>query len=129
MRDVDLSSDILRELKKMGIQIAVDDFGTGYSSLSYLNKFPIDVLKIDQSFVHEIGVVDENSAIVRAIIAMGNSLNYLVIAEGVEDQNQIEILKNLHCNEAQGYIFGSPMDAKNFVDFVAEKRIKNLAIN
>ena len=121
MRDVDLSTDILRELKKMGIQIAVDDFGTGYSSLSYLKKFPIDVLKIDQSFVRDIGTVDENGAIVSAIIAMGNSLNYLVVAEGVEQQNQVNFLKKLYCKEAQGYLFGSPMNARNFIDMLAEK--------
>ncbi|MFZ6849396.1 putative bifunctional diguanylate cyclase/phosphodiesterase [Undibacterium sp. RuRC25W] len=121
MRDVDLSADILRTLKKMGIQIAVDDFGTGYSSLSYLKKFPIDVLKIDQSFVRDIGSSGEDSAIVSAIIAMGNSLNYLVVAEGVEELVQEEFLKKLHCKEAQGYFFGCPMDAQSVADLVAHR--------
>ena len=122
MQDVDLSTDILRELKKMGVKIAVDDFGTGYSSLSYLKKFPIDVLKIDQSFVRDIGALNEDCAIVSAIVAMGNSLNYLVVAEGVEDTTQMNFLKKIRCEEGQGYVIASPMDANKFSFFVEKNR-------
>jgi EAL domain-containing protein (putative c-di-GMP-specific phosphodiesterase class I) len=96
----------------MGVQIAVDDFGTGYSSLSYLNQFPIDVLKIDQSFVRAIdGTVDRNGAIVGAVISMGKNLQQRVIAEGVEEEGQFDFLKAHECNEGQGYWFSHPVDA------------------
>jgi EAL domain-containing protein (putative c-di-GMP-specific phosphodiesterase class I) len=96
----------------MGVQIAVDDFGTGYSSLSYLNQFPIDVLKIDQSFVKAIdGAAGSNGAIVSAVIGMGKHLHQSVIAEGVEDQRQVAFLTAEHCNEGQGYWFSQPVDA------------------
>jgi len=116
MHNAESSIAILQQLKAMGIQIAVDDFGTGYSSLSYLNQFPIDVLKIDQSFVHDIGnsKTDGNGVIVSAVIAMGNSLNQKVIAEGIEKQGQLSFLKAQHCEEGQGYIFSRPLVAEQF---------------
>ncbi len=114
MRDAKASADILHQLKKMGVQIAVDDFGTGYSSLSYLNQFPIDVLKIDQSFVQDIGSTTDNGVIVSAIIAMGNSLKQKVIAEGVEKHTQLAFLKEKNCEEGQGYMFSRPLVAKQF---------------
>ncbi|MFZ6773866.1 EAL domain-containing protein [Undibacterium sp. SXout7W] len=117
MRDADMSTTILRQLKAMGIQIAVDDFGTGYSSLSYLKKFPIDILKIDQTFVRDIDSPEDHGAIVSAIVAMGNSLHFRVVAEGVEEKVQLDFLKKLDCEEAQGYIFGGPMIATDFTQF------------
>jgi EAL domain-containing protein (putative c-di-GMP-specific phosphodiesterase class I) len=94
------------------VQIAVDDFGTGYSSLSYLNQFPIDVLKIDQSFVRAIYAgAGSNGAIVSAVIGMGKNLHHRVVAEGVEDQEQLAFLKAHNCNEAQGYWFSCPVTA------------------
>lgn len=116
MRDAENSIAILQQLKDMGIQLAVDDFGTGYSSLSYLNQFPIDVLKIDQSFVSEIGAskTDGDGIIVSAVIAMGNSLKQKVIAEGIEKQGQLSFLKAQHCEEGQGYIFSRPLAAEQF---------------
>ncbi|MCH8622164.1 EAL domain-containing protein [Undibacterium sp. TS12] len=116
MRDAENSIAILQQLKDMGIQLAVDDFGTGYSSLSYLNQFPIDVLKIDQSFVNEIGAgkTDGDGAIVSAVIAMGNSLKQKVIAEGVENPGQLRFLKDQQCEEGQGYIFARPLAADHF---------------
>jgi diguanylate cyclase (GGDEF)-like protein/PAS domain S-box-containing protein len=112
MRDVATSASLLAGFKAMGVQIAVDDFGTGYSSLSYLNQFPIDVLKIDQSFVRAIdGTVDRNGAIVGAVISMGKNLQQRVIAEGVEEEGQFDFLKAHECNEGQGYWFSHPVDA------------------
>jgi diguanylate cyclase (GGDEF)-like protein/PAS domain S-box-containing protein len=112
MRDVDRSADLLAKFKAIGVKIAVDDFGTGYSSLSYLSQFPIDVLKIDRSFVRAIdGEVGKNGAIVGAVIGMGKNLHQRVIAEGVEDEEQLAFLKAHECNEAQGYLFSRPIDA------------------
>jgi len=101
---------ILEELRDIGIQIAIDDFGTGYSSLSYLKRFPIDKLKIDQSFVRDLQNGPSDIGIVLAIIGMGHSLKLKVIAEGVETQEQSDILKLNGCDEVQGYFYGKPMD-------------------
>lgn len=114
MRDAPASAAILWELKEMGVLLAVDDFGTGYSSLSYLRQFPIDVLKIDQSFVRDIGAPHDNGVIVSAVIAMGNSLGQRVIAEGVEHEAQLSFLKEHHCDEGQGYLFSRPLSAAAF---------------
>lgn len=114
MRDAQYSKAILQQLKKMGIKLAVDDFGTGYSSLSYLQKFPIDVLKIDQSFVQNIESINDDGIIVSAIINMGNSLKLRVVAEGVENASQLAFLKARHCEEGQGYFFGHPLAADQF---------------
>jgi diguanylate cyclase (GGDEF)-like protein/PAS domain S-box-containing protein len=114
MRDVAASAGLLAKLKTMGVQIAVDDFGTGYSSLSYLNRFPIDVLKIDQSFVKAIDAdmgADSDGAIVSAVIDMGKNLHQRVIAEGVEEEKQLVFLQAHNCNEGQGYWFSRPVDA------------------
>jgi diguanylate cyclase (GGDEF)-like protein len=112
MRDVASSAGLLAKFKAMGVQIAVDDFGTGYSSLSYLNQFPIDVLKIDQSFVKAIDAEPEtNGAIVSAVIGMGRNLHQRVIAEGVEHEEQLAFLKAHGCTEGQGYFFSKPVAA------------------
>lgn len=102
---------ILEELRAIGIQIAIDDFGTGYSSLSYLKRFPIDKLKIDQSFVRDYKEGTHDDGIVRAIIGMGHNLNLKVIAEGVETQQQADFLQRNGCDEVQGYFYGRPMAA------------------
>jgi EAL domain-containing protein (putative c-di-GMP-specific phosphodiesterase class I) len=115
MRDAKASIEILHQLKDMGIQLAVDGFGTGFSSLSYLNRFPLDTLKIDQSFVQEIGSTDGTGIIVRAVIAMGSSLNQRVIAEGVEQQSQLAFLQEQLCEEGQGYFFSRPLAVEHFV--------------
>ncbi len=109
MRDVQSAAAILSKLKALGVQIAVDDFGTGYSSLSYLQQFPIDVLKIDQSFVSDIHSATDEGIIVSAVIAMGNSLKMHVIAEGVETPAQLVFLRARLCEEGQGYHFNRPM--------------------
>ena len=114
MRDAKASIEILHQLKDMGIQLAVDGFGTGFSSLSYLNRFPLDTLKIDRSFVQEIGSTDGTGIIVRAVIAMGSSLNHRVIAEGVEQQSQLTFLQEQLCEEGQGYFFSRPLEVAQF---------------
>jgi EAL domain-containing protein (putative c-di-GMP-specific phosphodiesterase class I) len=114
MVDGKATSSVLEELKRMGVQLAVDDFGTGYSSLSYLLQFPIDVLKIDQSFVHEINDGHDDSSIVSAIIKMGESLKHLVVAEGIETREQRAYLQTQHCAEGQGFLFSRPLAAAQF---------------
>jgi diguanylate cyclase (GGDEF)-like protein/PAS domain S-box-containing protein len=119
MHDASASAAILQQLKALGLQLAIDDFGTGYSSLSYLKQFPIDVLKIDQSFVHGIGADDDEGIIVSAVIGMGNSLKLRVVAEGIENQEQLAFLKVRHCEEGQGYLFSKPVDAEQFAQLLA----------
>lgn len=118
MRNVEASRAILHELKALGVQLAVDDFGTGYSSLSYLRLFPIDVLKIDQSFVQDISADTENGTIVSAVISMGAGLRHKVIAEGIETEEQLSFLNAHHCNEGQGYFFSRPVPADDFAKLV-----------
>jgi diguanylate cyclase (GGDEF)-like protein/PAS domain S-box-containing protein len=105
---------VLEELKAMGVQLAVDDFGTGYSSLSYLRQFPIDVLKIDQSFIQKITSNLDDSTIISAIIGMGRNLHHIVIAEGIETHEQITYLQSQHCEEGQGYLLSPPVGAVQF---------------
>jgi len=106
--------ETLRELKEMGVKISVDDFGTGYSSLSYLKRFPIDVLKIDQSFIYDIGKDADDTTLVTAIIAMAHKLNLKVVAEGVEAPHQFEFLQQHQCDYVQGFLLGKPIPAKAF---------------
>lgn len=116
MRDAQASAAILQQLKTLGVQLAVDGFGTGYSSLSYLNQFPIDALKIDRSFVQDIH--NNNGIIVSAVIAMGNSLNQRVIAEGIEEAAQLEFLRHNRCAEGQGFFFSHPVNAESFANLL-----------
>lgn len=119
MRDTDASSGILQRLKDIGVQLAVDDFGTGYSSLSCLLKFPIDVLKIDKSFVHAIST--SSGVIASAMIAMGSSLRYKMVAEGVESQAQLLFLKSEQCEEGQGYLFSRGLLGEQFASLFLAK--------
>lgn len=105
-------------LKALGIEIAIDDFGTGYSSLSYLKAFPIDKLKIDQSFVRELPHSERDSAIVKAIIAMADALGFKTIAEGIEEEAQANFLKEFGCMQGQGYRYARPLDEKAFEAFL-----------
>jgi len=114
MEDAEFTASALQELKTMGVHLAVDDFGTGYSSLSYLRQFPIDVLKIDESFIRQITSDPDDSSIVSAIIHMGKSLKHLVIAEGIETQEQRAYLQTQRCTEGQGYLFSRPLAAAQF---------------
>ncbi|MFH5185854.1 putative bifunctional diguanylate cyclase/phosphodiesterase [Paenibacillus sp. TAB 01] len=101
----------LQDLKNLGIKISIDDFGTGYSSLSYLKKFPIDALKIDKSFVSEVMNDKDDAEIIATIISMARNLKVAVIAEGVENEEQLQFLRSQKCTEAQGYLFSKPLDA------------------
>jgi diguanylate cyclase (GGDEF)-like protein/PAS domain S-box-containing protein len=109
MKRAESAASVLKTLRARGVQIAVDDFGTGYSSLSYLRKFPIDALKIDQSFVRQISSAPDDTTIVKAIISMGRSLNLRVVAEGVETREELEFLRTHQCEEAQGFYFSRPL--------------------
>ncbi len=111
MADVDKSINMLRAMKELGVTLSVDDFGTGYSSLSYLKRFPIDVLKIDQSFVRDVETDPDSAAIVNSIISLGHSLRLLVIAEGVETAAQLAYLRRQGCDLMQGYHFCRPLPA------------------
>jgi len=120
MKQIDASLDILKKVKELGVSIYLDDFGTGYSSLSYLNKFPIDILKIDKSFVDTITekTQENDSQLVNTIIAMGKSLGIKVIAEGVEEKAQFDFLKTKECDLIQGYYFSKPLCEKDFIALV-----------
>jgi diguanylate cyclase (GGDEF)-like protein/PAS domain S-box-containing protein len=119
MQNPEKSIATLRQFKEMGIRISIDDFGTGYSSLNYLRRIPFDSLKIDRSFVMNINTSQDDAAIVRAIIAMAHSLKLRVIAEGVEKEEQFAFLRELGCDEVQGYLFSKPLPAEEYIRFIA----------
>jgi diguanylate cyclase (GGDEF)-like protein/PAS domain S-box-containing protein len=114
MKRAESATSILRTVRERGVQVAIDDFGTGYSSLSYLRKFPVDALKIDQSFIRQISTAGDDTAIVTAVIAMARSLKLRVVAEGVETLEELAFLRAHHCDEAQGYYFSRPLPAQEF---------------
>jgi len=119
MQDAQRTTVILQSLRDIGVRIAVDNFGTGYSSLGYLQRFPVDTLKIDQSFVKGIDNIGES--IVSTIIAMGANLKMRVVAEGVETRHQFDFLQSHHCAEGQGYYFGRPVAAEGFATLLATR--------
>jgi diguanylate cyclase (GGDEF)-like protein/PAS domain S-box-containing protein len=118
MKRAESAASVLKALRARGVQIAVDDFGTGYSSLSYLRKFPIDALKIDQSFVRQITSAPDDSTIVTAVISMGRSLKLRVVAEGVETQGELAFLRARQCDEAQGFYFSRPVLPHQFANLL-----------
>jgi EAL domain-containing protein (putative c-di-GMP-specific phosphodiesterase class I) len=109
MEDINGTIDKLKAMQSLGLHIALDDFGTGYSSLSYLARLPINSLKIDRSFVIQMSKGPEQMAIVAAVISLARALNLKVVAEGVETEEQANLLRLLRCDEAQGYLFGRPV--------------------
>jgi len=116
MADPAAGLKVLQDLRSLGVELAIDDFGTGYSSLSYLKRFPVDVLKIDRSFVDGLGDDPEDTAIVTAIISLGRALGLRVVAEGVETERQLAELRRLGCDRAQGFMFARPGPAGQLWD-------------
>lgn len=123
IRDVDETLQILEKFKKLGLSLSIDDFGTGYSSLSYLKRFPLDVLKIDRSFVNDIAIDSDGRAVVASIIGLAHNLNLKVIAEGVETPEQIRFLKERGCDELQGYYFSKPLGADAFMTLLEDRKL------
>ncbi len=116
MTNVHETFSILTELKQLGVYVSVDDFGTGYSSLSYLKRYPIDIIKIDQSFIADITKDDKNEAIIKAIISMSHNLGLEVIAEGIEEPSQVDFLKRHYCQKGQGFLYNKPLPVETIVN-------------
>ena len=122
MRDTDRAVEIMQSLRRMGVRISIDDFGTGHSSLGYLKRFPVDRLKVDRSFVRDLPHNGDDVAITRAVIAMAHSLKMSVVAEGVEHQEQFDLLRAEGCDEFQGYYCARPMEEADLLKFVAARQ-------
>ncbi|CAG0932232.1 putative signaling protein [Rhodocyclaceae bacterium] len=120
MQNPDFAVSVLNQLRDLGVHISIDDFGTGYSSLAHLKRFSVNTLKIDKSFVRDVEIDSADAAIATAIIAMGNSLNLKVIAEGVETEGQLSFLSDNKCDEVQGFLFSTPMPPDRVIEFMRE---------
>jgi EAL domain-containing protein (putative c-di-GMP-specific phosphodiesterase class I) len=118
VENVDAAVKTMQEIKALGISLAIDDFGTGFSSLSYLSRFPIDRLKIDQSFVRNIENTPANATIARTIVALANGLSLDIIAEGIETQSENTVLKTMRCTQGQGYLFAKPLSAEGLLSWI-----------
>jgi EAL domain-containing protein (putative c-di-GMP-specific phosphodiesterase class I) len=112
MEDTQHTIDTLQALKELGVQLSIDDFGTGYSSLSYLNRFPVDILKIDKTFVAKLGKNYEDTALVSLTVNLSHIFGLNVVAEGVENDYQLQQLRELGCDQAQGYCFSKPLSSQ-----------------
>jgi EAL domain-containing protein (putative c-di-GMP-specific phosphodiesterase class I) len=121
MSDPEESVKILEQLSIMDVLVSVDDFGTGYSSMSYLQRFPIDKLKIDRSFISEILTRADDASIVRAIVSLAHGLKLKVVAEGVETHEQLEFLRSIGCDEYQGYYFSAALSAGDFAKLIGRQ--------
>lgn len=122
MENAELAAITLARLRGLGVRLSIDDFGTGYSSLSYLNRFPVDTLKIDRSFIARMSEGDENLEIVKTIVTLAGNLGMQVIAEGVETPDQLDQLRLLKCQYAQGYLFSKPLAATDADMFILNGR-------
>jgi EAL domain-containing protein (putative c-di-GMP-specific phosphodiesterase class I) len=111
IRDMEYTATLMDRFNALGIHISLDDFGTGYSSLSYLKKFPLNVLKIDRSFIQDIQLNGKSESLITGIIAMARSLGMQVVAEGVEKEEQLDFLRAQHCDNVQGFLLGRPIPA------------------
>ncbi|MDB6013916.1 MAG: diguanylate cyclase/phosphodiesterase, partial [Gammaproteobacteria bacterium] len=125
MHDAEQSIEILRQLSALGVRISVDDFGTGYSSLSYLRRLPLDKLKIDRAFIRDVVANRDDAAIVRAIISLAHNLRLKVIAEGVETPDQLAFLRELGCDQYQGFHYSVPVPNNVFVDMLREHQTRS----
>ena len=122
MKDIDMSIEKLHKLKEIGVKISIDDFGTGFSSLSYFSKYPIDILKIDRSFIQNIEKSHQSRTIISTIISMSRALGIENVAEGIETEEQLDFIKTLNCHKAQGYFFSKPIDVGELEKLLAEDR-------
>ena len=129
MNDTEVAVHTLKQLKDMGIHTSLDDFGTGYSSLNYLKRFHLSTLKIDQAFVRDIETDTDDASIVKAIIGLADSLGLDVVAEGVENENQVDFLRNHGCWTAQGFLFSRPLPAREFANLLGVDRTERTASN
>jgi len=120
IQDLDSALSLLHRIKKLGVSISMDDFGTGYSSLGHMRSFPFDKIKIDQSFVREIGKKAESTAIIRAVTGMCDSLGITVTAEGVENLQQLDLLRAERCTEIQGHLVSKPRRAQDIPDLISD---------
>jgi EAL domain-containing protein (putative c-di-GMP-specific phosphodiesterase class I) len=123
MADAGKSFALLAQLKALGIQLAIDDFGTGYSNLNYLKRFPVDCLKLDRTFVHDLETDADDLAIARAVIAMAHGLRLTVVAEGVETQGQLDLLADLGCDLVQGWLYSPAVPAEKFAAMLASGQV------
>jgi len=121
IEQIEWTVEKMNELRELGVRFAIDDFGTGYSSLAYLNKLPLDILKIDQSFVRELGEVESSTSIVTSIIAMAKLLNFELVAEGVETCEQHAFMNEHGCETYQGYLYSKPLPINDLKAFLAER--------
>ncbi|WHY87309.1 EAL domain-containing protein [Neobacillus novalis] len=125
MQNLENSTIILNQLKELGVLLSIDDFGTGYSSLSYLLHLPIDKIKIDKSFVDDILYHSNQGIMVKTIIDMGQNLNFAVIAEGIETDEQLAFLKKNDCGTGQGYLFSRPIPAEQMDEYLVNRNRKS----
>ncbi len=123
MKNVDHNIQMLRELNDLGLNISIDDFGTGYSSLAYLKRFPLTTLKIDRSFIVDITNNCDDCAITKAIIAMGQNLRLKVLAEGVETDEQVRLLRESGCDYIQGYYYSKPLPAQDVLPYLKDRHL------
>jgi EAL domain-containing protein (putative c-di-GMP-specific phosphodiesterase class I) len=121
MQDMDLSIERLAQLKHLGVQLAIDDFGTGYSSLNYVRRFPVDILKVDKSFIDGVSEGGESSALTAAVIELAGILNLTPVAEGIERADQLQRLLELRCELGQGFLFAKPLAAPALESLLAER--------
>ncbi|MEK7207620.1 MAG: EAL domain-containing protein [Pseudomonadota bacterium] len=127
VEDTEQALDLMRELKKIGVYLSIDDFGTGYSSLNYLRHFPIDLLKIDGSFIRDVNRSQSDAAITTAIAAMAKSLGLGILAEGVETREQVRFLRTIGCHEMQGFLFSKPVPGERFLAVMGGLDVLKLA--
>jgi EAL domain-containing protein (putative c-di-GMP-specific phosphodiesterase class I) len=120
MQNVESTIEAMRALRNMGVHLSIDDFGTGYSSLSYLKRFPVEALKIDRSFIDGLGREHEDTSIVEAIVTLAHALGLTAVAEGLETETQLEALRVIGCDYAQGYLLGRPQPAELVGDHPAD---------
>jgi EAL domain-containing protein (putative c-di-GMP-specific phosphodiesterase class I) len=122
IRDDEATAETLRDLRAMGVRVALDDFGTGYSSLSYLTRFPLDTLKMDLAFIRDVATDPSAAGVVTGVIAMAHSLNLRVVAEGVDAEDQAKVLREMDCDEVQGFLYAGALPPQEFLDYLQKRK-------